>query len=186
MPNFTPESFNKNDNKPYLIYKENDVWILDYCIKENRREKSEFTNLFNLCFLLLNHFNNPNLISFASSTLISIPRGTKVIVLKVGSVGLADNVDEYITIGTIISSEYNAALCAKEYIIYTDEGEQVKAIRKKIGESLYTFSPIKQFCTIENFLNETNQRFASNSVNYNKYNSYILKDDLLPFLFKNV
>ena len=183
-------SFNKDDvYVPYLIYKENDIWTLDYrpSSKENRDCLPEiemsvsystvecFTNIYNLCKHLLQILRIKKPGEFeVSNTYFRIPVGTVVLVgnYKVEApFGLPMNT-AMPKLGRIIDSRHSTYTGLIEYTILTDSGERRLALHRQVSTDSTEKAKYAYIMTLEDFMEKTNMSLK-NVEQYQQLNALI-------------
>lgn len=93
-------SFDKEDDKDYVLYDENGVWTLRFG-KDDSTKK--FTNAYSLCAYVAMYLDGGLFSKFISSPCVRVPIGTKVVVVGYRDVPLTRE-EVLIGIGTIVDS----------------------------------------------------------------------------------
>lgn len=115
-------SFDKEEDKDYVLYKENGVWTLR-CGKDDYTKK--FTNAYSLCTYVAMRLDGDLLFKFMSCPCVRVPIGTKVVVVRYSSASLTSE-DALVGIGTIVDCFSNTS-----YEIRLDDNQPIIASKGK-------------------------------------------------------
>lgn len=145
-------SFYEKVDNGYYIYKDNDKWIYEFNEKGETISIEKYTNIYNLCFDILEKFKID--MFYFNTRNIRIPHGTKVII----SENKNCLIDE-IKMGTILDSKIVPFSSFEERRIY-----QVLGDDGNIYQGLYGFKIYGDICfrTIEDYIKDTKKEIEEN------------------------
>ena len=167
-------SFYSNVDNGYFIYKEGNIWVVNFNEKKQTTSQKKYTNIYNLCLDILNDLK---ISSFCfTQRNLKLPYGTKVIITK-STDCVIDEINEGIVVDSSLSHHDNN----ESRRVYTVLGSDGKIYNGLYGLNMYSDV---YFRTLEDYIRDITKEISENKESIQElyetnWNLYLMLDDVI-------